>query len=259
MSLGARPLWVWGAPQSIGEDFDDFLIPEDVDELVIDISAGTDYTLFILSDGSAAVAGNIPEPNDYQGHFACGCQELELGVNSILPILEVINLDGDIVDAPVWKKVFAGVESSQGSGRIHSMFIDEDGRLYASGNNNQGQLCLGDVESRIFATEVELPDDEKAVSVAVGGEFTLILSDAGKVYGCGSNELGQIGLGSIVSATDIPVEIDGLSSAKSVSTGRYFSLIRTDDSLFVMGDNTYGGFIIDDDALNCAILLTQID
>ncbi|KAL7541049.1 hypothetical protein ACHAXR_011428 [Thalassiosira sp. AJA248-18] len=245
--LAEREVWAWGAPQSIGEDFDDFLIPENLDELILDASAGTDYTLFILSDGSAAVAGNIPEPDDYQGHFACGCQTLMQGANSILPIADVVNLNGDIESSPEWKAVFAGVESSQGSGRMHSIFIDVGGNIYSAGNNNKGQLCLGDGDSRIFPTQIDLPGNEKAVSAAVGGEFTLIFTNSGRVYGCGSNELGQTGLGN-TDETDLPQEIDGLSgSVKSLSAGRYFSLIRTDDFLYVMGDNTFGQLCLNSD------------
>lgn len=61
-------MYAWGAPESIGEDIpQDFLVPQDVDELVVDVSAGTDYTLLILADGSVRVGGNIFLPEEYQG------------------------------------------------------------------------------------------------------------------------------------------------------------------------------------------------
>ena len=241
MELGfSTRLWVWGATQSIGEESDGLLVPADVNELVFDVSAGTDYTLFIFTDGSAAAAGNIERPEEYQGHFACGCQNLSLGVNSIITIANVVNSNGDEVTAPKFRKVIAGVESFEGSGKMHSVFIDEDGHVYAAGNNNRGQLCLGDDESRILPTRIDLPGDERAESAAVGGEFTLILTSSGRVYGCGSNEFGQLGLGNGVIETDRPERIDDLSSVRSISAGRDFSLITASDGLYVMGDNTYG-------------------
>ena len=82
--------------------------------------------------------------------------------------------------------------------------------------------------------------DERAESAAVGGEFTLILTSSGRVYGCGSNEFGQLGLGNGVIETDRPERLDDLSSVRSISAGRDFSLITASDGLYVMGDNTYG-------------------
>ena len=102
-----REFWVWGAPQSIGIEIGvDLLVPIDVDELVKDVSAGTDYTLSILEDGSTIVDGYINDPEDYQGHFACGCESLglETGVNS-KTISSVVDLDDTVIDAPEWEKV----------------------------------------------------------------------------------------------------------------------------------------------------------
>ena len=228
-----------GAVTSIGEEMSDLLIPTDVDELVVDVSAGTDYTLFLLSDQTAAAAGYIADPLQYQGHFSCGCQELSLGANSVIQINNVLDLNGDLEEAPLWSNVYAGVESSEGSGRMHSVFISMDGTVYAAGNNNKGQLCVGDTESRIFPTEIALPDDERAVGAAVGGEFTLIVTARGNVYGCGSNELGQLGLVQVSNVNRPELIVEG-AGAESVSAGRYFSLVRTNDQLFVMGDNTFG-------------------
>ena len=68
INLQATKMYAWGAPESIGEDIpQDFLVPQDVDELVVDVSAGTDYTLLILADGSVRVGGNIFLPEEYQG------------------------------------------------------------------------------------------------------------------------------------------------------------------------------------------------
>lgn len=147
-------------------------------------------------------------------------------------------MNGDLVPAPEFSKVVAGVESFEGSGQMHSVFIDIDGNVYAAGNNNKRQLCLDDEESRIFPTQIDLPANERAASAVVGGEFTLILTVSGKVYGCGSNESGQLGLGND-SSTGGLLDLD-LVGVRSISAGRDFALIQSDDGLFVMGDNTYG-------------------
>ena len=73
----------------------------------------------------------------------------------------------------------------------------------------------------------------------------MILTNSGRVYGCGSNEQGQLGLGDNVSERSTPQRINGLSSVRSISAGHYFSLVRARDGLFVMGDNTYGQLCTD--------------
>ena len=90
-----------------------------------------------MEDGSTIVDGYINNPEEYQDHRACGYVGLETGINS-KQISAVVDLDNLVIDAPEWKKVFASVKRSPGSGQMHSVLIDVDGNLYASGNNNKG-------------------------------------------------------------------------------------------------------------------------
>lgn len=165
--------------------------------------------------------------------------DLTSGINALQPIESIINLDNSTVGAPKFRHAVAGVDSN-GFGEMHSVFIDLEGNVYSTGNNNKGQLCLGDVASREIPTQITLPNSEKASSVAVGGEFTLILTTTGTVYGCGSNEFGQLGLGGSVSQALLPDDGNGLSEVTSISAGLDFSFVGKAEELFVMGDNTFG-------------------
>ena len=178
-------LWFWGARSSIGYDGNtDVEQPTDIEERVYDASAGSEYTLVILNDQSPAVAGQIDSlDSGYRGHFGISRDDLQNGVNELQRIPTFVNLDGETFNAPQMFKVYAGVESSDGSGDLHSVFIDIDGNVYASGYNNRGQLCLGDERNREFPTQIKMPNNEKAISAAVGIEFTLIVSDKNKLYG----------------------------------------------------------------------------
>lgn len=216
----------------------------DINERVFDASAGSYYTLIILSDRSAAVAGYIENLDEYQGHFGLERQGLRVGVNQERTITNVENSMGQRVPAPEFMKVYAGAENIEGSGRMHSVFIDIDGNAYSSGNNNNGQLCLSNFESRDIPRRFFLPNNEKATSAAVGVEFTLILSDTGKVYSCGNNEFGQLGLGSDVQSRNLPSEIIGLSGVERISAGRDSSLFGiVGNRLYVTGRNNYGAYI----------------
>lgn len=175
--LTATALFVSGDPAAVGEARDNLLyVPTDANEVIVDASAGTRYTLVVLSDGFAA-AGGVAD-NDYQGHF--GILDVKEGINELSVIETFIDLDGnELAVPPTMSKVYAGVEIITDTGLIHSLFIDEDGNVYSTGNNDKGQLCLGDTDSRGTPHQIDLP--EPAVSAAVGGDFTLILTESGKV------------------------------------------------------------------------------
>jgi alpha-tubulin suppressor-like RCC1 family protein len=67
----------------------------------------------------------------------------------------------------------------------------------------------------------------------------LLLDESGNVYGCGSNVVGQLGLGTM-SKTSVPSMIDGLASISSVSAGHSHSLFMSDTSIYFTGSNEFG-------------------
>ena len=184
---------------------------------IIDITAGPRYTLYIDIYGKAYASGYIESLSTYNGQFGVGSNVTQ-GSNNDRPV-EFVFQNSAQADAPPFQSVYAG--------RDHSAFIDESGRLYTTGSNNDGKLCLGDTggESRNIPHQVILP--RKAVSVALGLEFTLILLENGEVYGCGSNRLGQLGLGNTVTVST-PTRIgSSLGKIKAISAGAEFSLFLT--------------------------------
>lgn len=127
--------------------------------------------------------------------------------------------------APKFEKVYAGAGAPGDSRDMHSLLIDRVGNVYTTGHNDKGQLCHGDFESRDVFQKVELPDESGgAVAAAVGLDFTLILLRDGRVFGCGSNENGEIGLGPNIRFVDTPTRIKGLSDIEDVSAGLNFGL-----------------------------------
>ena len=229
----STPLFVFGSSESVGnpESFD-YEVPFNVEEDVIYASAGSEYTLVILDDESAAVAGFIDNILDYTGYFGVPIDDLVEGSNKLQTIESVVNLDGDLRSAPNFRRVYAGVRSDDS---LHSVLIDVDGNIYATGSNDSGQLCLGDLDDRNIPHQIDLGED--AVSAAVGGDFTLILGASGDVYGCGDNDSGQLGLGNIAFVEE-PDSRNGLTNVRSISAGLDFSLLSTDDGLAVMGSNS---------------------
>lgn len=227
-----------GDPKSIGEETGGLFIKEPVllGEGVLDAAAGSHYSMLLLKDGSVVSGGFINSIKDYKGHLGVDPNLVVQGLNSLKQIDKVYD-DGDMISAPVFQSVFAGVENSTDTGNIHSIFLDRQGRAYATGSNNAGQLCLGDnVDVKI---PQKIPFDSRIVDVAIGGEHTLLLDEFGKVYGCGSNKLGQLGLGTKISSTSSPTEVS-VSEVEHISAGKDHSLFTAADGIYVTGSNRYG-------------------
>ena len=104
-----------------------------------------------------------------------------------------------VVVAIVLARVLGGFPESDrplpaiAAGKTHSLALTESGEVYAWGDNDGGQLGLGDREERLTPMKVEGLPKVKAIA-AVGGH-SLALTESGEVYAWGNNEFGQLGLG----------------------------------------------------------------
>jgi len=117
----------------------------------------------------------------------------------------------------------------------HSLRIDDNGKLWARGHNNYGQLGLNDTTDRTDWTDTGITDVK---SVAIGGSHSVILKNDGSVWVCGDNYSGQLGTGN---TTDSYVFIDtGLTGKKIAVGGNNSFIIKDDNSLWGCGENSYG-------------------
>ncbi|KAL9190639.1 hypothetical protein ACHAXT_000345 [Thalassiosira profunda] len=231
-------LWFWGATDSIGQSGPDQTIPLASGDGVIDVAAGCRYSVIVLPDGSALVAGYVDSRQRYEGHLGVDFDSVDQGLNEFQPISQVYD-GSNVVTAPMWDKAFAGVENNDGSGILHTVLLDAQGRVWATGSNGQGQLCLGKEGGKVMIPEI-IPVDGRIVDVAIGAEHTLLLTESGDVYGCGSNSRGQLGLGEGVVNVASPTRVDSLSSVTSVSAGHSHSLFIAEDGIHFTGSNEYG-------------------
>jgi alpha-tubulin suppressor-like RCC1 family protein len=209
----------------------------------------------IEGDGTAQAAGFIESGSGYKGHLGLGpvkigCQGRDIesvlceGKNNPHPVTTVVNADGEKVDAPPFQHVYAGVGVQSDSGAMHALLISEDGKAYLSGDNNKGQLCLGNLDPVDYFHEVKGIDN--VVSGAVGEDFTLLVTESGQVYGCGSNEVGQLGEGPGLKQSESPIEIKGeqreVYGITDVATGLGFAIYLNGDTgeVWGSGSNIYG-------------------
>lgn len=83
------------------------------------------------------------------------------------------------------------------AGGSTSFVVVNESSLYAWGQNQYGQLGIGNNESTYIPTRVELNDLENDTinMVSAGDHFTLLLTSSGVIYSWGRNHFGQLGLG----------------------------------------------------------------
>ena len=119
--------------------------------------------------------------------------------------------------------------------RSHSLFLKTDGRLFACGANNMGQLGDNTTTDRLKPVQV-LSNVE---GMAAGEGHSLFLKTDGTLWACGDNGIGQLGDSTIHGSTSTPMLV--MSNVQKVAAGGYHSLmLKTDGTLWVCGDNGNG-------------------
>lgn len=126
-------------------------------------------------------------------------------------------------------------------GECHSVAIIFDStELLVWGDNEHGQLGLGNCKDRNIPHRLRICEDDEIVSVSCGGFFTLALMKSGKMYSWGQNSFGQLGLGHLADK-NVPQEIVFKEKIVSVNCGGYHSIVVTSNyHIWVWGRNNVG-------------------
>ena len=128
----------------------------------------------------------------------------------------------------------------------HSLILKNDGTLWGCGNNNYGELGLGDTINRNTFTEITT-NTNNIKSVCCGSAHTFILKNDGTLWGCGNNEYGQLGLGDSNNRTTFTEITNNTDDIKSVYCGaNYTFILKNDDTLWGCGYNGYGNLGLGD-------------
>ena len=132
--------------------------------------------------------------------------------------------------------------------------------VLALGRNDKGQLGLGtaDAVPYDYLRRVTGLDDVRIV--AAGNNHSLAVTMDGRVFAWGDNSYGQLGLGSLVTGSNEPVQVvlPGGALARSVVAGYDHSFaITNDDRVFAWGRGTEGQLGLLESVNGADVLITH--
>jgi alpha-tubulin suppressor-like RCC1 family protein len=131
-------------------------------------------------------------------------------------------------------------------GALHTFISTKNNDIYACGNNEYGQLGLGNNINQNKFVKVNIEGIIGNIKeIYCGTMHTFILMGNGEMYACGYNGYGQLGLNNYISQYSfVKVNID--ENIKQISCGLHYTIILTENNnIYVCGDNGYGQLGLD--------------
>jgi alpha-tubulin suppressor-like RCC1 family protein len=125
------------------------------------------------------------------------------------------------------------------SGRGHVLALRSDGTVVTWGSNGFGQLGDGTRTNR--STPAPVAGVTDVVAVAAGSDHSLAVRADGTVLAWGWNGAGELGDGSSVTVQTLPVRVQGLTNATSVSANNRHSLAVTANGTVMAWGSNNGG------------------
>lgn len=142
---------------------------------------------------------------------------------------------------------------SSGPSAVHQFAVTTEGKVYAWGRNERGQLGTNDLKDRKCPTLITALDGYRVVAAATGRNHSLFLTDKGQVLACGENKCGQCGVKGESQTIKAPVLVtyDGAPAVRISCGGEFSGMVDVQGNVWMWGspdngqcgNNTEGKFI----------------
>ncbi len=167
------------------------------------IAAGGQYSLALLEDGKVMAWGD-------DEHY-------ELGNAQAAEETEANEEDGLESDTPVEVEGLSDV-TAIAAGTTHDLALRADGTVWAWGEDKEGELGNGAIEARVD-TPAPVAGLSHVKQISAGTQDSVALLETGGLMAWGSNSVGNLGVGTAGSPSDVPVQVHGLAQVMGISAG----------------------------------------
>ncbi|MBB6635238.1 InlB B-repeat-containing protein [Cohnella thailandensis] len=211
-------VWAWGSNES-GQLGDGTIISRETPVLLMglsdikEVATGGSFSLALKDDGTVWSWGW-----NKQGQLGAG-------------------LAADLREDPQPIPGLSGIVAIS-AGYNHALALDENGRVWAWGQNTNGAVGDGTYTERRSPVQVAGLDD--VATISAGYFHNLVIKKDGTVWGWGFNHQNQLGDGSTTTSTT-PIRVPGLERAAAVAAGQFHSLAMDSDGFgWAWGYNSGG-------------------
>jgi alpha-tubulin suppressor-like RCC1 family protein len=133
---------------------------------------------------------------------------------------------------------FSGVFNGRVSTTSHTVYVRNDGTVWAWGKNSNGQL--GNNSTTDSPIPLQVSGLSGMTAIAAGNNFTVALKNDGTVWAWGINSNGQLGDGT-TTEHHTPVQVSLLSGVTAIAVGDNFSVaLKNDGTVWTWGGNSNG-------------------
>ena len=179
------------------------------------VCCGKLHTITLSNDGTLHSFGN-----NSLGQLGLG---LDHNIHSTLPT--------PIPNLPKIKMISCGSS--------FTMCVDYEGFIWSFGENDSGQLGIGNHTNQYFNVPQKLCDIPPGLSVSCGGFHTLIITTDSNLWSCGNNKFGQLCLGN--QENQFKPQKTAFSDISKISAGCDHSLFQNNEGeIFACGYNEDG-------------------